>query len=60
MPDICETRSRIMAEARKRFARSGFYGTSMDSIVKGPFLKPYWKKNSRKYSSVSFQVPKQK
>lgn len=45
MPDICETRSRIMTEARKRFARSGFYGTSMDSIVKETGLSKgalYW------------------
>jgi len=45
VPDICETRSRIMTEARKRFARSGFYGTSMDSIVKETGLSKgalYW------------------
>jgi len=45
MTDICETRSRILAEARRRFARSGFYGTSMDSIAKKTGLSKgalYW------------------
>jgi AcrR family transcriptional regulator len=45
MADISETRSRILAEARRKFARSGFYGTSMDSIVKGTGLSKgalYW------------------
>ncbi len=43
--DIRETRSRILAEARKKFARSGFYGTSMDSIVRATGLSKgalYW------------------
>lgn len=45
MADISETRSRILAEARRKFARSGFYGTSMDSIVKETGLSKgalYW------------------
>ncbi|MFP4482507.1 MAG: TetR/AcrR family transcriptional regulator, partial [Thermovirgaceae bacterium] len=45
MADISETRLRILAEARRKFARSGFYGTSMDSIVKETGLSKgalYW------------------
>jgi AcrR family transcriptional regulator len=45
MAEISETRSRILAEARKRFARSGFYGASMDSIVRETGLSKgalYW------------------
>lgn len=45
MADPGETREKIMQVARSHFARKGFHGTSMDSIVKGTSLSKgalYW------------------
>jgi len=40
-----ETRAKILSVARTRFATKGYYGTSVDSIVKGAGLSKgaiYW------------------